>query len=307
MKTLLKIFLVIILVIVVLIFLLMVILSFAPAVPNDYIKKVDTGGKIETTYLKMGSYDVDYMKYEGSELTKSYTMYYPKELEINDKKYPAIIVLNGTGVLQKKSKTLFKHLASWGFIVIGNDDPSTGNGKSTDETLEFILSLNENQNDIFYHHIDLDKIGLTGHSQGGAGVFSALSISKYKDYYRTAVSLSPTHEETAHAFGWAYDLSKINVPIFMLAGTKGDFETKHVLPLNQMIDMFHKIPSNKVMARRIEAEHGQMLYFADGYVTAWFMYYLQDKKEAGNFFIGDQLELMNNPLYINQHIHINKS
>ena len=38
--------------------------------------------------------------------------------------------------------------------------------------------------------------------------------------------------------------------------------------------------------RRIGAEHGQMLYIADGYVTAWFMWQLQGDEEASKAFIG---------------------
>lgn len=43
-----------------------------------------------------------------------------------------------------------------------------------------------------------------------------------------------------------------------------------------MISMYDKISSKKVMMRRVGVEHGQMLYSADGYVTAWFMWQLQE-------------------------------
>ena len=245
----------------------------------------------------MGNYKVKNIKRDGSEITKKYYIYYPEELKNNNKKYPVVVILNGTGVLPKKYKALFKHLASWGFVVIGNDDASTGFGKSADETMELIISENSNNNSIFYGKLDLDNIGITGHSQGGAGVFTAISIMEYKDKYKTAVALSPTHEETAHQFGWKYDLTKINIPTLMIAGTNGDFETQSVIPIEKMIEMYNKIPSSKVMLRRIGAEHGQMLYSADGYVTAWFMWQLQEDKEAEKAFIGDNPEISNNKLY----------
>jgi len=47
----------------------------------------------------------------------------------------------------------------------------------------------------------------------------------------------------------------------------------------------------------IGAEHGQMLYSADGYVTAWFMWQLQGDEEAEKAFIGDSPEISNNKLY----------
>ena len=245
----------------------------------------------------MGDYKVKNIKKEGSEITKKYYIYYPEELKNSDKKYPVVVILNGTGVLPKKYKALFKHLASWGFVVIGNHDGSTGFGRSADETIDLIISENDNSNSIFYGKLDLDNIGITGHSRGGAGVFTATSIMEHKDKYKTAVALSPTHEETAHQFGWKYDLTKINIPTLMIAGTIGDFETQSVIPIEKMIEMYNKIQSPKVILRRIGAEHGQMLYSADGYVTAWFMWQLQGDEEAGKAFIGDNPEIKNNELY----------
>lgn len=83
----------------------------------------------------------------------------------------------------------------------------------------------------------------------------------------------------------------------MIAGTNGEFETGAVIPIEKMIEMYNEIPTSKAMARRIGAEHGQMLYSADGYVTAWFMWQLQGDKEEQKAFIGDSLEISNNKLY----------
>ena len=305
MKKLLKIIGIIIGISIVLFTALLVIILFIPMIPNNYTKEVKIGGDIEIKYLSMGDYKVKKVKKDGSEITKKYYIYYPEELSNINKKYPVVVILNGTGVLPKKYKSLFKQLASWGFVVIGNDDGSTGFGKSADETIDLIISENSNSNSIFYGKLDLDNIGITGHSQGGAGVLTATSIMEYKDKYKTAVALSPTHEEIAHQFGWKYDLTKINIPILMIAGTNGYFETQYVIPIEKMIEMYNKIPSSKAMLRRIGAEHGQMLYSADGYVTAWFMWQLQGDEEAGKAFIGDNPELLVNKMYQDQQINLN--
>lgn len=304
MKKVLKIIGIIILIPIVLIIGLLVLLSFVPSVPKNYTKEVKTGGDIEAKYLAMGKYKVKSTKSKATELTKYNYVYYPKELENSNKKYPVVVVLNGTGVLPKKYKALFEHLASWGFIVIGNDDGSTGFGKSADETMDYIKKANEDKDSVLYGKIDIDNIGITGHSQGGAGVFTSISIMEHKDEYKTAVALSPTHEESALAFGWNYDLTKINIPTLIVAGTQGDFETQMVLPLEKMIDMYNKIPSSKAMMRRIGAEHGQMLYSADGYVTAWFMWQLQGDEEASKAFNGDNPEILKNELYQDQKIDL---
>ena len=51
-------------------------------------------------------------------------------------------------------------------------------------------------------------------------------------------------------------------------------------------------------------DHGQMLYYADGYVTAWFMWLLQGDIEAAKAFSGDAPELLSNALYQDQQIDI---
>ena len=108
----------------------------------------------------------------------------------------------------------------------------------------------------------------------------------------------------AHDLGWFYDLTQISIPLFMIAGTEGDFETKAVIPLEAMQQMYDKIPSPKVMMRRKEADHGEMLYSADGYVTAWFMWQLQEDKKASNAFLGEKSEFLNNKLYTDININL---
>lgn len=304
MKKVLKMIGIMILIPIVLMICLLVIASFIPAVPNNYTKKVKTGGEIEAEYLAMGKYRVKSTKSKATELTKYNYVYYPEELERSNRKYPVVVILNGTGILPKKYKALFKHLASWGFIVVGNDDGSTGFGKSADETMDYIKKAEEDKDSVLYRKIDIDNIGITGHSQGGAGVLTAITIMEHKDDYKTAVPLSPTHEETALAFGWNYDLTKVNVPTLLIAGTKGDFETKMVIPIEKMILMYEKISSSKVMMRRIGTEHAQMLYSADGYVTAWFMWQLQGDEEASKAFTSNNPEILKNQLYQNQKIDI---
>lgn len=55
-------------------------------------------------------------------------------------------------------------------------------------------------------------------------------------------------------------------------------------------------------ALRPGMDHGKMLYSADGYVTAWFMWHLQGDQNAAKAFVGDDAELPANPLYQDQQI-----
>lgn len=51
------------------------------------------------------------------------------------------------------------------------------------------------------------------------------------------------------------------------------------------------------MARKKDCEHGQMLYSADGYVTAWFMWQLKDDQNAAKAFFANNAEIKSNRLY----------
>ena len=281
------------------------LLGNLPAAPNDYQQTTQTGGEIEAKYMQKGSFEIGHFTVEADDVLQKHLVYYPVELESSDRKYPVIFSLNGTGIAGSKYTAVFEHFASWGFIVLGNEDPSTGFGITADKMYDFIVLQNADMSSPLYNKVDFDNIGLIGHSQGGAGVFSALSIVETSDKYRTGAALSPTHEEIAHALTWMYDLERISVPVLMMAGTETEFETQSVIPIDKMNAMFDKLASDtKVMARRIGADHGKMLYSANGYAVAWFVWQLQGDEYAAQAFTGDAPELLSNPLYQNQQIDI---
>lgn len=47
-----------------------------------------------------------------------------------------------------------------------------------------------------------------------------------------------------------------------------------------------------------------MLYIADGYVTAWLRWQLQEDEEEKKAFTGDNPEIRNNKLYQDQKINL---
>ncbi|MDY6227656.1 MAG: alpha/beta hydrolase [Clostridium sp.] len=303
-KKIIKIILLILLTIILVLFLLYLYKDNAPVLFNGYNKKIEICGELEYKYLQSGKYETSHTTVKAEKPMKKYTIYYPSELQSNDKKYPVVFIANGTGFKATMYKPLYEHLASWGFIVIGNQDKGTGTGESTSKTLDYILEENENKDSLFYNKIDTDNIGITGFSQGGAAVFRAITMYENSKYFKTAVPLSPVNEKTANEVGYPYDLTKVNIPIMMLAGTSGEFETDIVIPIESMKIMYDKINSFKVMARRSGANHDMMMYHADGYVTAWMMWQLQGDNEAKNAFIGDNPELLANKMYQDQQINL---
>lgn len=270
----------------------------APVIFKAYNEKIETGGKIEEQYLQNGIFKISKTTVKEEKPINKYTIYYPSELNSSDKSYPMVLIVNGTGGKATKYEPMLRQLASWGFIVVGTQDKGTGTGESSITTLNYMLSENTNTNSMFYGKIDIDNIGISGFSQGGAGTIRAITMFDESQYFKTAVPLSPVSEKTAaKTTNYPYDSSKINCPILMLAGTSGEFETEIVIPIAEMNKMYEKISSPKVMARRTEMTHDDMMYKAQGYVTAWFMWQLKGNEAAKEAFIGENAEILTNELY----------
>lgn len=295
----LKVILIVVVILVVTLSILLLLLSMQPFVPNNYTQTVKTGGELEAKYLAMGASQVEHMEVPTEEEWGNINVYYPKELTESSESYPVVVMVNGTGVYSSKYPALFKHLASWGFIVIGNEDPSTYSGSSADTTLAWLLNENENPDSRFYQKVDTEHIGISGHSQGGVGVFNAISEQPHSGLYTCAVSLSPTQQDWAEALKIPYDPAQTRIPTMVLAGVEND-----VITPEGAQKLYDTIDARKVLALRTDVDHGKMLYSADGYVTAWFLWLLKGDAEAARAFTGDAPELLRNPLYQNQQIQL---
>lgn len=279
------------------------ILGNRPAAPADYQQTVQTGGEIERTYMGNGPFEVSIYEETVLQTFGKFVVYYPSKLQTGSEKYPVIIMCNGSGTPISKYPAVPKHLASWGFIVIGTGENYSWNAFGAEMCLRFLERWNENEvienkTSIFYQRVDFDKVGVVGHSQGGVGVINAITQTAHKDFYKAAVSLSPTNKELAHNLLWDYDACLIDTPIMLVSGEGGGDDW--VVTGEQLQDIYDDIFAPKLAARRLDTDHGEMLYSVNGYVTAWFMWLLQGDEYAGGAFTGETPEIMNNSLYQDQ-------
>ena len=63
----------------------------------------------------------------------------------------------------------------------------------------------------------------------------------------------------------------------LLISSTGTADENLVVSLENLNEIYDALPEDaeKLMARRNDADHGEMLYYADGYTTAWFLWKLQ--------------------------------
>ncbi len=300
MKKMLKVIGFALLAVIVIAFIALQLISRLPVPSAGYQKKLETGGAIEAEYLKNGAYETAYYEEAAVQVFEKYEIFYPAELANQNKKYPVIVVCNGTGWKASKSKPIYEHYASWGFIVIGSEEAYSWNAFGAEMAIRHLYRLNDNQtiNDkknVFYQKIDFENIGIIGHSQGGVGVFNTITNTDHKDVYKAAIALSPTNKELAQGLEWTYDAANIAVPIMLVSGEGGGDDW--VVTLEGLTDIYDDINSRKVMLRRKNTPHGETQYSEDGYVMAWFLWHLQGDQNAAKAFVGESPEILDNPLY----------
>lgn len=294
---------VVLLVIIVGIIILLVVASKMQSAPKEYWNDTKSESSIEKKYNNLGAYEVQKKEYDAPKDDRDkndnhYVVWSP----VKNGKYPLVVMVNGTGVPCNKYEEVFKHFASWGYVVIGNDYGTNWDGKHPSESLDFALNTKE-----IADMIDKDKIAIGGHSQGGMGTFNAVNEYENGKLYKVLFSLSPTNRDLGISLKWgfdldtdnayAYKLDTIKIPTMIVAGT-GPFDNDTVSPLAEMEKAYNELSVDKVMMRRSNnIDHGAMLYEANGYVLAWLDYYLKDKTENDKAFYGDDAEIYNNNRY----------
>lgn len=274
-----------------------ILLSRLPALGGNYYKDFKSDAELEYKYSQLGEYDVDSYSLEKEDpVAGLITVWYPKNT--NGEKVPMIIVANPSKMGAGNYKPFFERLASWGFVVVGNEDQQSGTGSSTSLTLEAMKGLvgTHPLRDV----IDYDRIGVIGYSQGGAGALAAVTEYNNGSEYDAVFTGSAIQPEIGKDVGWNYDTSKIAVPCFMTASTgdtdTGKDDTPGYAPLTSLMDAYLSMGdgSMKMYARVKGADHGDMLKKCDGYMTAWMLYQLNGDKEAAKAFEGASAEILDN-------------
>ncbi len=252
-------------------------------------------GELEEKYAAEGPYAVEMSRHPvDDETVKRYQVWYPLEMEKSSERWPLVVMANGTDMPASSYKDVFRHLASWGFIVVGTEDKYAWSGKTCSQSLDFVLGLNEDPESIFFGKVDPDAVGIAGHSQGGVAVFNALTGYDNGSRYKAAVSASCPGKVQAGLLSWTYDVSKVRVPLLLTAGT-GLIDATVICPLETVQANFDSARSVPVaMGRKTGIDHGDMLREGEAYLAAWFLFWLRGDTLAANCFLGETAEILHN-------------
>jgi dienelactone hydrolase len=215
--------------------------------------------------------------------------------------WPTVVMVNGTGLKALHYRPVFEHLASWGFIVIGNDDSNAWNGRSALVSLDKALFQNSMVSSPLYQRIDLDRIGVVGHSQGAMG---AINAATEDDRFKVLYAASCPQKSLAKKLGWSYSMKTISIPTMLVAGT--GWIDRHISPLDSLLLLAEELPDTTPMllGRLKGVEHRYVLHEGDAYMTAWLRHILTNDADAAAALTSDNPEILNNPRWQDVNIHI---
>jgi hypothetical protein len=102
----------------------------------------------------------------------AFTMFRPKDLT---QRHPLITWGNGTGTTPPTYRGLLTLYASHGFIVIASNSMNVAQGTPPPmlDGVTWVLEQDMTAGSALYQHVDRDRIGATGHSQGAFAASSA--------------------------------------------------------------------------------------------------------------------------------------
>ncbi|WP_243643865.1 alpha/beta hydrolase [Paenibacillus pinisoli] len=274
-------------------FLLFVVLAFTilmyfliNSVPVTYKE-----GTIEAKYAGAGEYQVESIEIKDEQGESRYMLYYPQD---SGQTHPLIAWGNGTDALPERYDGLFRHLASWGFVVIDTFSTTTGTGEEIAGAIDYMLIENSDPASPFYRRIATEQIAAAGHSQGSTGVINAHTNHSSGEAIKTVVSIALPDLKWCDPED-IYDTSALKVPFFVMGGTR-DFIVSPTSSNKLALENANPdIPVMMAMAKgaahtAIEDDGGKHR----GYLTAWMRYQLMDDREAMTAFAGDEAEILRN-------------
>jgi hypothetical protein len=131
-------------------------------------------------------------------------------------KAPMVHFSNGTyGNCDANYASILQNLAEYGFMALCYEDMNTGQGTQALQAIDTAINRYPNL-------VDTTKMGFTGHSQGGAGTFTALYRAERKygsgNKY-TGVAMQPAAAFGSYPANWAQMFGDINSPVAMFNGS----------------------------------------------------------------------------------------
>jgi pimeloyl-ACP methyl ester carboxylesterase len=73
---------------------------------------------------------------------------------------------------------LLRYVASHGFFIVAANSREVGQNSPMTHALDFAAAANQDPSSPYYGHLDMSKVGVMGHSQGGAATVAAANDAR---------------------------------------------------------------------------------------------------------------------------------
>jgi len=221
-----------------------------------------------------GSPDAPYAQTGPSAVTQqsggtSCTVYRPTSLTSG---HPIILWGNGTGATPSTYAAALRHWASYGFVVAAANTTNAGTGT------DILACLNWLTNSSLRGSLNLSRVGVSGHSQGGGGTLMAGRDSR----------ITATAPVQPYILGLGHSTSSQSQqrgPMLLLSGSSDSLAG----PTLNQAPVFQRANVPVFWATRNGASHfepvGDLGDFR-GISTAWFLFQLRGDTAAAQLFTG---------------------
>lgn len=219
----------------------------------------------ETTTKKTGSTPVTIQK---KDFGNGQIVFYPSNIQEINITYPIIAFANGTGFSYDIYENLLIELAKGKYIVIANTETMSADGTAQLASVDFLIAQNKDSNSIFYNKINVNKIGLAGHSQGGRSAVNAAAADSRID---CVVSFAGSN--------YTYEAEKLSTPTFFIGGSADMI----VLAKQWVVPAYENCKGPAVYACKTNAVHTRCCTNPteySGYAVAWFDAWLKNDANA---------------------------
>ena len=213
----------------------------------------------------------------------SCTIYRPRTLGENGRRHPIIIWGNGTGGSPGTYGSLLTHWASHGFVVGAARTSNAGSGEEMLDCLTYLVQQNGRSSGTYAGKLNVNRVGASGHSQGGGGTIMAGRDSR----------ITVTAPFQPYVLGLGHVSSsqrQQNGPMFLMTGSSDTLAspTLNGTPVfnNANVPVFwgnlrgagHFVPTGNAGDFR-------------GPATAWYRFHLMNDANAQSTFYGSNCRL----------------
>ena len=222
------------------------------------------------------------------------TIFRPSVLGEGGRKHPVILWANGITLDPTWYRGLLRHFASHGFVVAAADTSrvgTAGNGQNVLACLQYVESQNA-PGGAYANKLNIYRVGVTGHSAGGAGVIMA-----GRDARITATAPVQPFVGLVHGYDPA-SAGQQNGPMFL---SSGELDTQ--IPYSHPQSVYTNANVPIFWGHRLGSGHNDPLFDAPSYrrpLTAWFRFNLMLDVTAGTLFYGANCQLCVTPTWVVQ-------